>query len=205
MISVRTRSTGTLHTSAKARLTSIAIRIRIRDPDRHQNLNVCSLAHCQPSLKISSKSVRKFLLKAANSETDRQTTTITYLLGGGKYVVIQVYPTLGIEYGKPLPFTYHIILRRALAHGEEEGGDPDADEDVVVENAAEEVSLAVHLARVELVEQSHRDQRREHHRIVHVRLRNVGVLRGVVDVEQRRPFIHVINKPGIERVQACTR
>jgi len=42
-----TRSTGTLHTSAKARLTGVAIRIRIRirDPDRHQNVIVCSLAH----------------------------------------------------------------------------------------------------------------------------------------------------------------
>jgi len=42
-----TRSTGTLHTSAKARLTGVAIRICIRIcyPDRHQNLIVCSLAH----------------------------------------------------------------------------------------------------------------------------------------------------------------
>ena len=40
MISVRTRSIGTVHTSAKARLTGVAIRIRIRirDQDRHQNL-----------------------------------------------------------------------------------------------------------------------------------------------------------------------
>jgi len=48
-----TSSTGTVHTSAKARL----IRIRICDPDCTQNLIVCSLAHCQPSLKISCKSV----------------------------------------------------------------------------------------------------------------------------------------------------
>jgi len=45
------------------------------DPDGHQNLIVCSVAHCQPSLKISCKSVRKFLHKVANKETDRQTTT----------------------------------------------------------------------------------------------------------------------------------
>ena len=45
-----TRNSVTVHTSAKAeaRLTWI----RIRDPDLHQNLIVCSLAHCQPLLKI---------------------------------------------------------------------------------------------------------------------------------------------------------
>ena len=71
-----TRSTGTLHTSAKGRLTSVAIRIVIwiRDSNRHRNLIVCSLTHCQPSMKISCKSVRKFLQPVAN----RQTTTITY-------------------------------------------------------------------------------------------------------------------------------
>jgi len=49
---IRTRSTGTVHTYANARLTSVAIRnqIRIRDPDRQQNLIICSMAHCQPSL-----------------------------------------------------------------------------------------------------------------------------------------------------------
>jgi len=44
------------------------------DPDRHQNLIICSLAHCQPSLKISCKSVRTFLRKVANRlTTDKQT------------------------------------------------------------------------------------------------------------------------------------
>jgi len=68
-----------VHTSAKARLTSVAIRIRInmririRDPDRHQHLIACSLANCQPSLKISCNSVQKFLLKLAKRQTDRQT------------------------------------------------------------------------------------------------------------------------------------
>jgi len=68
-----TRSTGTVHTYAKVRLTSVAIRIRIqiRDPDRHQNLILCSSAHCQPSLKISCKSVWQFLRKVSN--TNRQT------------------------------------------------------------------------------------------------------------------------------------
>jgi len=36
----KTRSTGTMHTSAEARLTSVAIRIRIPDPDCHQNLTI---------------------------------------------------------------------------------------------------------------------------------------------------------------------
>jgi len=68
--SLTTRSTGTVHTSAKARLTSLAIwigiriRIRIHDPDRHQNLIICWLAHCQHSLKISCKSVRKFFAQS---------------------------------------------------------------------------------------------------------------------------------------------
>jgi len=53
-------------------ITSVAIRIRIPDPDRHQNLIIWSLAHCQPSLKISCKSVRKFLRKVANRQTDKQ-------------------------------------------------------------------------------------------------------------------------------------
>ena len=54
-----------MHTSANVRLTSVAIRnrirIRIRDPDRHENLIFYSLAHCQRSLKISCR------------QTDRQT------------------------------------------------------------------------------------------------------------------------------------
>jgi len=41
------RSTGTVHTFAKARLTSVAIRIRIHDPDRHQNLITHCLTHFQ--------------------------------------------------------------------------------------------------------------------------------------------------------------
>jgi len=78
-----TRSTETVHTSAKARLISVAIRIRIRfrlpntldptDPDRHQNLIVCSLVHCQPFLKISCKSVAKFSRTVLNRQTDKQT------------------------------------------------------------------------------------------------------------------------------------
>jgi len=33
---------------------------------------MCSLAHCQPSMKISRKSVRKFLREVANRQTDKQ-------------------------------------------------------------------------------------------------------------------------------------
>ena len=87
-----TTSTGTVHTSAKARLTSVAISVppyaeSVRDdesgkqslyPDgdrnRHQHLTVSSLAHCQPSLKISCKSVRKFFCAKllTNKQTDVQ-------------------------------------------------------------------------------------------------------------------------------------
>jgi len=59
----------------------IVIRIRIRIPDRnrHQNLIVCSSAHCQPFLKISCKSVQKFLRKVANRQTDKQRRKLTSL------------------------------------------------------------------------------------------------------------------------------
>ena len=40
----------------------------------------CSVAHCQPFLKISCKSVRKFLRKVANRQTDKRRKHI--LLGG---------------------------------------------------------------------------------------------------------------------------
>jgi len=60
----QTRNTGTLHTSTKARLTSVATRSWIRDLNRHQNLIISSLAHCQPSPKISCKSVLKFFAQS---------------------------------------------------------------------------------------------------------------------------------------------
>jgi len=83
-----TRSTGTVQrpTSVKASLTSVGIRIwiRIPNPDRYQNLTICSLAHCQPFLKISCKSVLKFLRRVANRQTDRQANNdVNNLLGGG--------------------------------------------------------------------------------------------------------------------------
>jgi len=40
-----TRSTGTVHTSAKARLTSVVIQIRIPYLNQHQNIIICSLAN----------------------------------------------------------------------------------------------------------------------------------------------------------------
>jgi len=89
----KTRSTGTAHTSAEARLTSVAIwiwmwiriciHIYIPDLDRHQNLIICSLGHRQTSLKISCKSVLKFLCKVANRQTDKQRRKHN-LLGGGR-------------------------------------------------------------------------------------------------------------------------
>jgi len=60
-----------MYTSAKTCLTSAMFWIRICDRDRHQNFTICSLVHCQPSLKISCKCIWKFLCKAANR--DRQT------------------------------------------------------------------------------------------------------------------------------------
>jgi len=56
------------------------------DSDRHQSLIICTLAHCQPSPKISCKSVWKYLHKVANRQTNRQTNKRQRkhnLLGGG--------------------------------------------------------------------------------------------------------------------------
>jgi len=69
--------------SVKTRLTSVAIRIRIRiricDPDRHQNLIICSVAHYQQFLIILCKLVHKSLRKVANRQTNKQTDNkITY-------------------------------------------------------------------------------------------------------------------------------
>jgi len=73
-----TRSTGTVHTSAKARLTSVTIQIRvlirIPDPDCHQYLIICSLAHCQSSWKFHGNPFGSFCAKLL---TNRQTTTKT--------------------------------------------------------------------------------------------------------------------------------
>jgi len=73
-----------MHTSVKARLTSVAI--RICDPDSQQNLIVCSLVHCQPSLEISCKSVHNFFYPKllTNRQTNKQ-QQLHILLGGGKY------------------------------------------------------------------------------------------------------------------------
>jgi len=63
------------------------------DPDHHQHLTICSLAHCQPSVKISCKSVRKFLRKVANKQTVRQTDkqrrkhNLTFLGGSNNALV----------------------------------------------------------------------------------------------------------------------
>jgi len=84
MWALTTRSTGTVHTSTKAHLTSVTIRIRtripihirIRDLDGQQHLIICSLAHCQPSLNANwfGNFCTKLL---TNRQTDRQTVTKT--------------------------------------------------------------------------------------------------------------------------------
>jgi len=40
-------------------------------PDCPPNLIICSLAHCEPSLKISCKSIWKFVRKVANRQTNK--------------------------------------------------------------------------------------------------------------------------------------
>ena len=70
----------------------IRIRIWIPDPDLHQNLIICSLAHCQPSLKISRKnckSIRKFLRKIAI----RQTNNDDYIFSLAEVIIIIIITT----------------------------------------------------------------------------------------------------------------
>jgi len=64
------------------------------DLDRHQNLISCSLAHCQPSMKISCKCVWKFLCKISNRQ-DKQRRKHN-LHGGGNdwWKMTNKYPKL---------------------------------------------------------------------------------------------------------------
>ena len=92
-----------MHASAKVHLTSVTIWIRIRiciqvrDLDCHQTLIICSLAHRQPSLRISYKSVQKFLHKVTNRQTQ---TDKHMLLGGGSkvHIVATELPQLVSQY-----------------------------------------------------------------------------------------------------------
>ena len=71
-----------MNTSTKARLTSVMIWIQIciHDPDCHQNTTISSLANCQPSLKISCKSVWKLCTKLLRDrQTDKQDNNISSL------------------------------------------------------------------------------------------------------------------------------
>ena len=77
----------------------------------------------------------------------------------------------------------------ACAYSHYEAGDPDANEQIVTENSTEHVSFAVHFARVKLVEQSHKHERRKHHRVVYVPFRYLIVIVCIVKVENHRPFM----------------
>jgi len=75
-----------VHTSAKVRLTSVVI--QIHEPDRHQNVIICSLVHCQPSLKISCDLFGSFFCVKllTDRQTDKQTNKqrrLHILLGRG--------------------------------------------------------------------------------------------------------------------------
>jgi len=77
--------TRSIETSARAGLTNVAIRIRIRirivrDPDRHQNLIVCLLAHWNFHSNPFGSSCAKLL---PDKQTDRQ-RRLHILIGGGK-------------------------------------------------------------------------------------------------------------------------
>ena len=81
-----------MHTTAKVRLTSVTIRIRIRmwtcDPDQHQKFNYLFIGPL-PTFSENFMQIRHFLRNVANGETDdRQTDKqrlLHNLLGRGKY------------------------------------------------------------------------------------------------------------------------
>jgi len=69
-----TRTTGTVHTCAKACLTSATTSVPPPGKsvhDDYQNLIICSLVHCQPPLKIHGNPFGSFCTK---SITDKQKT-----------------------------------------------------------------------------------------------------------------------------------
>jgi len=64
---------------------------------RQQNVIISSLAHCQPSLKISCKSVQKFLRKFAKGQTNKQ-RRLDIRLGGGNYGVQHCAKKMGFQF-----------------------------------------------------------------------------------------------------------
>jgi len=83
----KTTSTGT-NTSAKTRLTSVAIRMfsAFPPPPKFNRLFLC---HCQPSLKISYKSVRKFLPKVASRQINRQANNDDYISSFAEVIMLE--------------------------------------------------------------------------------------------------------------------
>ena len=68
------------------------------------------------------------------------------------------------------------------------GADPDGDEDDVAVKSLEDIALTVDLARVDLVEQRHHDERVEDHREMLSRLRVQTRLPPVVDIQQQLAY-----------------
>jgi len=104
IITLETRNSGKVHTSAMARLTSVAISIlpsgkSVRDDESGSgSRSPPKLVSHQPSMKISCKSVRTFLRKVANTQTKRQRMKERrkhILLGGGNEysTKTQIYKT----------------------------------------------------------------------------------------------------------------
>jgi len=71
------------------------------DPDRHQNLIICSLAHCQLSLKVSCKFVWKFLRKVANKQTDGQTDNDENITSLAAVIKIVTNASAGLQDANP--------------------------------------------------------------------------------------------------------
>jgi len=69
-----------VHTSAKARLTSVAIRIRISDPDCHQNLIIYFLfTGLLPTFPENFMQIRSEVFAQSCQQRDKQTNNNDYM------------------------------------------------------------------------------------------------------------------------------
>jgi len=96
-----------VRTSAKARLTSVVTRIRIRDPDRHQNLIICSLDHCQPSWKFHANPFGSFCAKLLTDIQRNKQRRLHALLSGDNYNDICIMYVVIVGRGRAMALRDH--------------------------------------------------------------------------------------------------
>ena len=86
------------------------------DPDRHRNLIVCSLTHCQSCVKISCKSVVNFLRKVANSQTNEQRRKHVLLGGGNGVQTVSLYRNNESQAFVSQPNRCKILIRQIILY-----------------------------------------------------------------------------------------